>query len=385
MHPASSTPNPMPAPRSEIGQKMAFDTLRYAMVWEDVDLLYTALDIGPADDVLSITSAGDNVLGLLLQAPRSVTALDLNPCQSALLQLKLAALRVLDHDDFLALLGVRDGADRPRLYAAVRPALPEAARAYWDAQPAMIAAGPLMQGRLERYFEGWRPAVLHRALPPDAVAACFEMDDPAVQQAFFERHLAGPDFQAGFEWYFGEEMMGRHGRDRAQFAYADLEAGPHFYARFRHAFTRLPLRENPYLAAFMTGRLLASVPLPPYLQAAHYERLRALAERVTVVTAEVEAFVDACAAGRFSKGNFSDMFEYMAVPAFAALLGRMRRVFRPGGRLAYWSLLADRSLPAALATAPAGAGYRSHDALAHRLWQRDRAWFYRSFHVLEAA
>ena len=60
-------------------QNVALDQLRYSLVWEGSATLYRALDIQPDDHVLVITGAGCNVLNTLLQAPRQVTAIDLNP------------------------------------------------------------------------------------------------------------------------------------------------------------------------------------------------------------------------------------------------------------------------------------------------------------------
>ena len=369
-----STTHPL---QSEIARAMRFDHVRYASVWEDVDLLREALAVGPGDDVLSVTSGGDNVLGLLLGGPRSVTAVDVNPCQSALLCLKLAALRALDHAGFVGLLGVRAHADRWGLYLTCRSLLPEDARRFWDGERVAIEAGIDGQGRLERYFATWREDFLYPTLLPREVAALFELNGLEAQARAFDR-LATPDFEAGFRWYFGEAMMARHGRDPAQFAHVEVDAGAHFWRRFRYAFTQLPLKGNAYLERFMTGRVARLEQAHPYLRPENFERLRGLADRVEVVTAELET-VAAEADGRFSKANLSDVFEYASAAHTEQLFRALHAALRPGGRLAYWSLLVDRTRPASL-----GALYRSHAAEADALWQRDRSWFYRSFHLEEA-
>ncbi len=65
--------------------------IRYSQVWEDAGILSRGLEIQPSDHVLSIASAGCNALALLLEEPQSVTMVDLNPAQTALCHLKLAA------------------------------------------------------------------------------------------------------------------------------------------------------------------------------------------------------------------------------------------------------------------------------------------------------
>ena len=374
--PAAPLP-PAPPLQSEIARAMPFDQLRYASVWEDVGLLRAALAVGPADDVLSVTSGGDNVLGLLLDAPRSLTAVDINPCQSALLHLKLAALQALGHAEFVALLGVRPCADRWALYRTCRPLLPPDARRFWDEQRAAIDAGIDGQGRLERYFAGWRETLLFPALPPDAVAALFELDSLEAQAEAFHR-FATPAFEARFRWYFGQAMMARHGRDPAQFAHVEQDAGLHFWRRFTYACTQLPLKGNAYLERFMTGGVADLSRAHPYLRPDGFDRLRLLSDRVEVVTAELEQVVSG-APGRFSAVNLSDVFEYASAAHTEQVLRALHGAMRPGGRLAYWSLLVDRARPASL-----DAHYRSHDARAHALWTQDRSWFYRRFHLEEA-
>ena len=76
---------------------LATGELRYSSVWEDHLLLEQGLNPRGDDDLLVVASAGDNVLNLLLREPRRITAIDINPAQTALLELKVAAISMLDH------------------------------------------------------------------------------------------------------------------------------------------------------------------------------------------------------------------------------------------------------------------------------------------------
>ena len=60
--------------------------LVYNACWEDPRLDRVALDLGPDDTVLVITSAGCNALDYALACPGRVIAVDLNPRQNALLE-----------------------------------------------------------------------------------------------------------------------------------------------------------------------------------------------------------------------------------------------------------------------------------------------------------
>lgn len=72
---------------------------------EDPQLDRLALGLGPSDTVLAITSGGCNVLPYVLTEPARVYAVDVNPRQNALLELKLAAIKTLDFQNFFSIFG----------------------------------------------------------------------------------------------------------------------------------------------------------------------------------------------------------------------------------------------------------------------------------------
>jgi S-adenosylmethionine-diacylglycerol 3-amino-3-carboxypropyl transferase len=110
-------------------------SLVYNTSWEDPAVDRQALALGADDTVLVITSAGCNALDYALTGPRRVHAVDANPRQNALLELKLAGIRHLEFDDFFALFG--DGG-HPRFreiyHDALRRDLSPFARQFWDAR-----------------------------------------------------------------------------------------------------------------------------------------------------------------------------------------------------------------------------------------------------------
>ncbi|HRE83196.1 MAG TPA: DUF3419 family protein [Opitutaceae bacterium] len=101
-----------PATSTEAAASVDFTHIRYAQVWEDADILLSALDIQPTDTVVSIASAGDNALALLGAGAARVVALDLNPAQLACLELRVAAYRTLTHAELLYLMGSRSSCPR---------------------------------------------------------------------------------------------------------------------------------------------------------------------------------------------------------------------------------------------------------------------------------
>ncbi|CUM64006.1 uncharacterized protein PRCAT00001594001 [Priceomyces carsonii] len=79
----------------------------YSFTWEDPREDNRILQFSSEDTVLAITSAGDNILSYatLLNAPKAIHAVDLNPCQNHLLELKLASFRSLDLKSIWSMFG----------------------------------------------------------------------------------------------------------------------------------------------------------------------------------------------------------------------------------------------------------------------------------------
>lgn len=108
------------------------DEYIYAFTWEDARVDERILNIGPDDKILAITSAGDNILSYLAQSPARVHAVDLNPTQNHLLELKAAAYTALPYEDFWMLFGDGRHPDfRKILITKLSPHLSGRAFQYW--------------------------------------------------------------------------------------------------------------------------------------------------------------------------------------------------------------------------------------------------------------
>ena len=79
--------------------------LIYNTCWEDPRLDREMLRLGPDSRVVMITSAGCNALDYLLDGPAEIHAVDMNPRQNALLELKASAIRNLDYERFYKMFG----------------------------------------------------------------------------------------------------------------------------------------------------------------------------------------------------------------------------------------------------------------------------------------
>lgn len=106
----------------------------YAFTWEDPKVDKELLSITSDDCILAITSAGDNVLSYALCKPRRIHAVDLNPAQNHLLELKMAAFASLTYQDTWKLFGLGKHPDFRRLLLEhMSPHLSSQAFQFWIA------------------------------------------------------------------------------------------------------------------------------------------------------------------------------------------------------------------------------------------------------------
>ncbi len=92
--------------------------------------------------MLVITSAGCNVLEYALDQPKKIYAVDINPKQNALLELKIAAIRELEFESFFQMFGCGKLAGFGEIYSQkLRSHLSLSSRDYWDKYGTRFFAG----------------------------------------------------------------------------------------------------------------------------------------------------------------------------------------------------------------------------------------------------
>jgi S-adenosylmethionine-diacylglycerol 3-amino-3-carboxypropyl transferase len=83
--------------------------------------------------VLVITSAGCNALDYAICGPNHVHAVDMNPRQNALLDLKKAGIQHLEYEDFFQFFGQGYHPNARKIFQdKLRTGMPQWSRHYWD-------------------------------------------------------------------------------------------------------------------------------------------------------------------------------------------------------------------------------------------------------------
>ena len=363
---------------TEAAARADFSFVRYAQCWEDADILLEALNVNEGDVCLSVASAGENSLSLLSRKPARVIAVDMNPAQLACLALRVAAYRVLSHEELLQLIGSRECGDRESLYRRCRSVLEAEARDFWDARPQLVQAGIGSAGKFEDYFALFRKKVLPWIHPRHRVERLLAGGTLDERCHFYARHWANRRWELLFRLFFSRFVMGRMGRDPEFFRYVEGSVSERILARAKHALTELDPAANPYLQWILTGRHTTA--LPHALRKENFDAIRENLDRLEWHCLSIEELLEAEPELRVDCHNLSDIFEYMSDDYFHELLSKLIAHSRDGARLAYWNMLVPRSRPPELAHKL----IPNHE-LSEQLHLQDKAFFYSRFVVESVA
>ncbi len=353
-----------------------FRDVIYAQCWEDPESDREALQIRPDDTVFSITSGGCNVLTFLIDNPRSVYALDVNPRQNYLLDLKMGAFAVLPYFEMLELLGVRDSRRRRDLYGRVRGALGKESRTYWDARQVSVDGGIIHAGRYESYMRLLRRC-LESVKGKRLIRAFFETDDPAERVRLYRREWDTPLWRFFTRIFLSRGLMSAlFTGEFFRYVEGSFSFGAHFARLVERALTEMPLRENYFASYILLGRYFDEDHLPPYLMRKNFSVIRERLARVHPVTGTCGEFFAGMRDSSVQKFNFTNIFEWMSEEACEGLLREAWRVASHGAVMTYRNLLVFRERPPALQKMVV-----PDRRLAEALHVRDRAFIYRNYVV----
>ncbi len=349
-----------------------FSFIRYANCWEDSEILLAALRIKKGEVGVSIASAGDNTLAMLLCEPQKIYAFDLNKTQLFCMELKMAAFKNLEYNATLELLGVRKSSDRLKLYESVKGDMSKEASAYFDENPSIIRRGIIHTGKFEHYFHLFRKYVMRLFCSNKKMVEFCNLQSLDEQKAFYNKYIDNRRLRFIFNIYFGSDVMGALGRDKSFYDYVDDKenSGLRIKKRFEYGVSNTINRTNPYLNYIIRNNF-TSESLPLYLREENYSIIRNNLDKVELLHCDLMALPDM----KFDFFNLSDIFEYMSDEAFAENLAKIGEISNIGARMAYWNMQTTRRI--------SDEKWTLDEQLSKDLFRQDRAYFYRDFLVYQ--
>lgn len=369
----------------------AFRGLVYAQIWEDPVVDMEALAITPDCHVATIASGGCNVLSYLTANPARITAVDLNTAHIALNRLKqVAAQHLPDYVHFRRFFAEADSPANVRAYKAhLRPHLEETARRYWEGRDlvgrrriGMFRSGAYKRGLLGGFIGAAHLVARLYRIDPRVLLEARDMDE---QRRIFEERLA-PIFDRKFVRWLTDQPASLFGLGIPPAQYDVLAGDEKMAGVLRKRLERLACDydlKNNYFAWQAFGRGYgrhADAPLPPYLEAANYEAVKARADRVDVRHANMTDWLSAQADASVDRYILLDAQDWMSDAQLTALWYEITRTARPGARVLFRTAAEPSLLPGRLPDALLSRwDYRAEDSLAFT--RADRSSIYGGVHL----
>ncbi len=275
--------------------------LVYNTCWEDPRLDRVALELGPEDDVLVITSAGCNALDYSLAGPRHVHAVDMNPRQNALLELKLAGIRNLPFETFFQMFGQGHLEDVRTTYKnQLRGDLSSWSQNYWDRwikffdHPRKSFYYRGTSGTFARMLRVYTDRILKIRPHINNILECESLEE---QRDIYQRHVRDRVWGRLFRFAMKRDTtLSMVGVPKAQREQVDRQykGGIAHFAQdcMDSVFCEIPVTDNYFWRVYMTGSYTPEC-CPEYLKEANFQKLKdGLVNNISVHTNSVQGFLE---------------------------------------------------------------------------------------------
>ena len=352
--------------------QIEFPELLFGMSWEDPASDRLALQIQPGESVVTIGSGGCNTLALLLEDPGGIFAVDINPCQSHLLELKRAAIRRLDFDDLHAFLGLKQTKNRADMFQSLASALSAPALAYWRSRPSAIEGGVVYQGRYERFLRHFR-RLLRLTQGTKRIEGLFKCQSLEDQRCYFDRVWNTVQWRTLFQLLFNKHVLARRGLSADYFHFDDGSASfaDSFFQRSRRAIRHIPIATNYFLAQYLLGWYTSPDSAPAYLQKESFPIIRQRLNRIEIITGDLKVWLAGRPANSIDRVSLSNICELMNTGETARTFEQVARTARPGARICFRNLMIPREVPQNLRET-----IQLLEPESRELLQRDRSFVY---------
>ncbi|MBW4511703.1 MAG: BtaA family protein [Scytonematopsis contorta HA4267-MV1] len=272
---------------------------------------------------LIIASGGCTALSLLTIPQLEIEAVDLNPAQLHLVELRRQALLHLCLDEQLQLIGAdvaTPETERLLLYTKLRSHLPELTKAFWDKRQEEIAFGVNRVGKFEQLFRELAAKIADLGLNP--------LESPKDSSGHAE-------WQSIFESIFERDKLAKTFGEAPVNYSMDRSFGEHFADVFARALKRFS-PDNYFLTQVWKDCYSTGVEgVPIYLQPSAQKVIRSLGtERLRLHQgAFAEKMPELAEVAKFDLIQFSNISDWMPLVKLNQMLKTAVSCLKPGGAL----------------------------------------------------
>ena len=340
--------------------------------WEDPLSDHAALKIKKEDTIIAITSGGCNVLGFLQFDPKRIYSIDINLAQSFLMELKIAAIKSLNHNEFVRFSGLMPYDNRLDLFEKIKPQLSQEALLFWQQEKRIIKRGFIMNGKFEGFVKiaGRLLSVLQGK---KRVKGLFKIKSQKEQEDYFDTVWDTKRFKYIFKLMFNKHMLAKRGLVSDYFHFDDgsTSFAESFYNRSKKAFRDLPIKGNYFLSLYLLGKYSSKEVVPDYLTQEKFEIIKSRVDRIKIITSDAQGFINTIADESIDCYALSNICELMSEVEVERLFSAVNRTAKKNARVIFRNLMIPREVPEI---------YRNHiikdDALSKYIYDHDRSFVY---------
>jgi S-adenosylmethionine-diacylglycerol 3-amino-3-carboxypropyl transferase len=320
---------------------------------------------------MTVTSGCCHTFTLLLDDPGKVFAVDIDPTQSYLLELKAAAIRRLDYQDLHRFLGLASAPDRLEKFEQLADDLSASALSYWRGRPDAIRNGIIYSGKYEAHVR-----LITRFISilqgRRRVEGLFHCPTVPKQRSYFETQWNNRRWRMIFrilanKWVISKRM----GLDYFQFDDGSTSFSESFQLRFKRGICETPIESNYFLAQYFCGNYRSEIAIPPYLLKDNLPVVRARLDRIVNIVAPAQEWFTHQPAASIHGFVLSNIGELMSQEETDRLFTALLPVAVQGARVCFRNIIIPRTVPKALA-----GQIVLEEELSRRLLATDRSFLY---------
>lgn len=375
------------------------NNLVYNTCWEDPRLDRVALELGPEDNVLVITSAGCNALDYAITAPNHVYAVDMNPRQNALLELKLSAIRHLDFEDFFKMFGQGKLDGVKAIYKdKLRDDVCEWSQKFWDKKINFFDARRSFyfrgtSGTFARMINFYIDKVIKSRKAVDELLAAESLEQ---QKEIWTTQIKQKFWKGLIKFAMGRDAtLSMLGVPKAQRRQIDkqYDGGIVKFVEdcLDNVFSKIPIHDNYFWRVYLTGCYTPECS-PEYLKPENFEKLKnGLVDRVSCHTDSVQGFLEKHD-GQISRFVLLDHMDWLSDKFFPLLETEWQAIIdksTPKSRIIWRSGGIETDFIDQVRVTKNGSEQKVNDSLTYfpdlaaELHQKDRVHTYASFYIAD--
>jgi S-adenosylmethionine-diacylglycerol 3-amino-3-carboxypropyl transferase len=332
--------------KSEKKDQVELFNLIFTLNWEDPEMDRLALKILPGETVMTITSGGCNTMSLLLQDPSIIYTVDINPCQSYVIELKIAAMKHLGYSEFTEFTGLRPSDERTNMYRRLRRSLTQQAASFWDSKLSIIEKGFLINGRYEKFVKLVGKFI--RMIEGNRrVNDLFTDRNPEDQKKFSRKEWDTGRTRLIFNLFFNKRILASRGLKADYFTFDDgsNSFAESFFRRFMKVLTDVPVTGNYFLHLYLKGYYKSLREVPDYLLEKNFETIKERVDRIRIVTGDAKKWLTEMPDRSLNCFSLSNICELMSPDDTLKLFQEVVRTGTEDARICFRNLVIPREVP----------------------------------------